>query len=67
FLARDGARGWADLCRQVSAAHTADGLPRLAWEDNRPPRDAPSDRGAARFGSARTLSGPPSVVPVEAG
>lgn len=34
FLARDGARGWADLCRLVSAAHTADGLPRLAWEDN---------------------------------
>ncbi len=34
FLARDGARGWADLCRLVSAAHTAPGLPQLAWEDN---------------------------------
>src|SRR5690606_2965688 len=34
FLARDGARGWADLCRLVSAAHTAEGLPRLSWEDN---------------------------------
>ncbi|WP_040907567.1 PHP domain-containing protein, partial [Streptomyces griseoflavus] len=26
FLARDGARGWADLCRLVSASHTGDGL-----------------------------------------
>lgn len=34
FLARDGARGWADLCRLVTAAHTADGTPRLAWSDN---------------------------------
>lgn len=25
FLARDGARGWADLCRLVSAAHAASG------------------------------------------
>jgi error-prone DNA polymerase len=29
FLARDGARGWADLCRLVSAAHTAEGTPVL--------------------------------------
>ncbi|GAA0650582.1 DNA polymerase III subunit alpha [Streptomyces thermocarboxydovorans] len=34
FLARAGARGWADLCRLVSAAHTAEGLPRLSWEAN---------------------------------
>ena len=34
FLARDGARGWADLCRLVSAAHTAPGLPLLTWDDN---------------------------------
>ncbi|MFE1509337.1 DNA polymerase III subunit alpha [Streptomyces sp. NPDC058726] len=34
FLARDGARGWADLCRLVSAAHTADGLPLLSWDAN---------------------------------
>ncbi|GHF80643.1 DNA-directed DNA polymerase [Streptomyces thermodiastaticus] len=34
FLARDGARGWADLCRLVTAAHTADATPRLAWSDN---------------------------------
>ncbi|BFO20236.1 hypothetical protein SHKM778_66240 [Streptomyces sp. KM77-8] len=34
FLARDGARGWADLCRLVSAAHTAPGLPQLTWDDN---------------------------------
>ncbi|MEV5932612.1 DNA polymerase III subunit alpha [Streptomyces sp. NPDC052079] len=34
FLARDGARGWADLCRLVSAAHTHEGLPLLSWEDN---------------------------------
>lgn len=35
FLARDGARGWADLCRIVSAAHTAPDTPLLTWEDNR--------------------------------
>jgi error-prone DNA polymerase len=34
FLARDGARGWADLCRLVSAAHTAPDTPLLAWADN---------------------------------
>ncbi|WP_333743727.1 DNA polymerase III subunit alpha [Streptomyces ardesiacus] len=34
FLARDGARGWADLCRLVSAAHTAEGSPLLSWPDN---------------------------------
>ncbi|MFC9891161.1 DNA polymerase III subunit alpha [Streptomyces pilosus] len=34
FLARDGARGWAGLCRLVSAAHTHEGLPLLSWEDN---------------------------------
>ncbi|CAM5388170.1 DNA polymerase III subunit alpha [Streptomyces violaceorubidus] len=34
FLARDGARGWADLCRLVSAAHTAEGSPLLSWSDN---------------------------------
>ncbi|MEU1056385.1 DNA polymerase III subunit alpha [Streptomyces sp. NPDC005876] len=34
FLARDGARGWADLCRLVSAAHRAPGNPLLAWSDN---------------------------------
>ncbi|MGW0815295.1 DNA polymerase III subunit alpha [Streptomyces viridiviolaceus] len=34
FLARDGARGWADLCRLVSAAHTAEGTPLLSWAAN---------------------------------
>ncbi|MYV46246.1 DNA polymerase III subunit alpha [Streptomyces sp. SID2888] len=34
FLARDGARGWADLCRLVTAAHTAAGGPLLSWADN---------------------------------
>ncbi|MFJ9041356.1 DNA polymerase III subunit alpha [Streptomyces sp. NPDC102406] len=35
FLARDGARGWADLCRMITAAH-AEGAqdPRLPWEEN---------------------------------
>ncbi|MCA1219254.1 DNA polymerase III subunit alpha [Streptomyces sp. 8L] len=35
FLARDGAAGWADLCRLVSTAHAtgADG-PLLTWDDN---------------------------------
>ncbi|MER5213387.1 DNA polymerase III subunit alpha [Streptomyces sp. NPDC002838] len=35
FLARDGARGWADLCRTVTAAHAGDGTPLLPWADNR--------------------------------
>ncbi|WP_306190836.1 DNA polymerase III subunit alpha [Streptomyces sp. MK5] len=34
FLARDGARGWADLCRLVTAAHTAPDTPLLPWSDN---------------------------------
>ncbi|WCN06578.1 DNA polymerase III subunit alpha [Streptomyces sp. M92] len=34
FLARDGARGWAGLCRLVSAAHTAEDIPLLSWPDN---------------------------------
>ncbi|WP_320785079.1 DNA polymerase III subunit alpha [Streptomyces sp. CRN 30] len=34
FLARDGAHGWADLCRLVSAAHTAPETPLLTWPDN---------------------------------
>jgi error-prone DNA polymerase len=47
FLARDGARGWADLCRLVSAAHAGTGpaappgpggpsagTPLLTWADN---------------------------------
>ncbi|MEV7079345.1 DNA polymerase III subunit alpha [Streptomyces sp. NPDC093516] len=36
FLARDGARGWAALCRLVSAAHEGEGAtPLLPWERNR--------------------------------
>ncbi|MEU2055418.1 DNA polymerase III subunit alpha [Streptomyces bungoensis] len=35
FLARDGARGWADLCRIVTAAHAAEGPPLLPWSGNR--------------------------------
>ncbi|MFI5792851.1 DNA polymerase III subunit alpha [Streptomyces sp. NPDC051677] len=34
FLARDGARGWADLCRIVTAAQRAEGVPVLPWADN---------------------------------
>ncbi|MEU6482108.1 DNA polymerase III subunit alpha [Streptomyces sp. NPDC047017] len=34
FLARDGARGWADLCRLVTAAHAGPGTPLLTWPDN---------------------------------
>ncbi|MFD5896057.1 DNA polymerase III subunit alpha [Streptomyces sp. NPDC060366] len=35
FLARDGAAGWADLCRLVTTAHAAgDGSPLLPWQDN---------------------------------
>ncbi|GGX36912.1 DNA polymerase III subunit alpha [Streptomyces chartreusis] len=35
FLGRDGARGWGDLCRIVSAAHGGEGAPMLPREDNR--------------------------------
>ncbi|MER6559691.1 DNA polymerase III subunit alpha [Streptomyces sp. NPDC001027] len=42
FLARDGARGWADLCRIVTAAHAGEegagagaGVPTLPWAANR--------------------------------
>ncbi|GGJ02533.1 DNA polymerase III subunit alpha [Streptomyces brasiliensis] len=31
FLARDGARGWAGLCRLVTAAHAGEGTPLLPW------------------------------------
>ncbi|WP_405642370.1 DNA polymerase III subunit alpha [Streptomyces sp. NBC_00019] len=41
FLARDGAHGWADLCRLVTAAHSekgskgAEGAPLLPWTENK--------------------------------
>lgn len=38
FLARDGARGWADLCRLVTAAHSDKGergTPLLPRTENR--------------------------------
>ncbi|MFE4575907.1 DNA polymerase III subunit alpha [Streptomyces chartreusis] len=35
FLGRDGALGWGDLCRIVSAAHGGEGPPMLSREDNR--------------------------------
>ncbi|MFJ3233264.1 DNA polymerase III subunit alpha [Streptomyces sp. NPDC086787] len=34
FLARDGARGWADLCRLVTDAHAGGGGPLLPWSGN---------------------------------
>ncbi|MEU9184474.1 DNA polymerase III subunit alpha [Streptomyces sp. NPDC048484] len=34
FLARDGARGWADLCRIVTAAHAGEGQPLLSRAEN---------------------------------
>ncbi|OIK03911.1 DNA polymerase III subunit alpha [Streptomyces monashensis] len=34
YLARAGARGWADLCRLVTAAHKSADTPRLTWPDN---------------------------------
>jgi error-prone DNA polymerase len=34
FLARDGARGWAGLCRLVSVVHEGEGAPLLPWERN---------------------------------
>ncbi|MDO0931910.1 DNA polymerase III subunit alpha [Streptomyces sp. DG2A-72] len=49
FLARDGARGWAGLCRLVTAAHTAEDTPLL-------PRSAAPAEGLA------VLLGPDSDV-----
>ncbi|MFE9997943.1 DNA polymerase III subunit alpha [Streptomyces avermitilis] len=34
FLAREGAAGWADLCRIVTASHAGEGQPLLPWPDN---------------------------------
>ncbi|MFF9674096.1 DNA polymerase III subunit alpha [Streptomyces eurythermus] len=34
FLAADGARGWAGLCRLVTAAHAGGGTPLLPWAGN---------------------------------
>lgn len=35
FLARDGATGWATLCRLITAAHrSGEGQPVLPWEEN---------------------------------
>lgn len=35
FLARDGATGWAALCRLITAAHrSGEGRPVLPWEEN---------------------------------
>ncbi|KDN72724.1 DNA polymerase III subunit alpha [Streptomyces olindensis] len=34
FLARDGAWGWGELCRLVSAAHEGEGTPLLPWDRN---------------------------------
>ncbi|MGA5138105.1 DNA polymerase III subunit alpha [Streptomyces azureus] len=34
FLARDGARGWAGLCRLVSVVHEREEAPLLPWERN---------------------------------
>ncbi|MEW2573979.1 DNA polymerase III subunit alpha [Streptomyces sp. NPDC047070] len=34
FLARDGAKGWADLCRIVTAAHAGEGQPLLPRVEN---------------------------------
>ncbi|GAA3369506.1 DNA polymerase III subunit alpha [Streptomyces sannanensis] len=46
FLARDGAAGWAELCRLVSAAHTAGGTPLLA------PADLPAEGIVVLLGPA---------------
>ncbi|MEV6835067.1 DNA polymerase III subunit alpha [Streptomyces sp. NPDC051133] len=35
FLAGDGARGWAELCRIVTAAHAGEGAPLLPWSGHR--------------------------------
>ncbi|MDF3299996.1 DNA polymerase III subunit alpha [Streptomyces tropicalis] len=51
FLARDGARGWADLCRLVTAAH-ATRLPAGTGREEREGREGTEGRGV--------LSGPPS-------
>ncbi|WP_019544019.1 DNA polymerase III subunit alpha [Streptomyces sulphureus] len=52
FLARDGARGWAELCRLVTAAHAAEAeRPLLPW-----------DEAAGDAGSVTVLLGADSPV-----
>ncbi|MFE0276080.1 DNA polymerase III subunit alpha [Streptomyces sp. NPDC058992] len=60
FLARDGATGWAELCRLITAAHTAGGRPVLGW-------DALAGAGAGAEGASgadglTVLLGPASEV-----
>ncbi|MHB9862814.1 DNA polymerase III subunit alpha [Streptomyces sp. YIM S03343] len=52
FLARDGAAGWADLCRLVSAAHAA-GFPAAG------PPGTPDGNGPAGPPTGGAWSGPP--------
>jgi error-prone DNA polymerase len=49
FLARDGAAGWAELCRLVSAAHTAEGRPLL------PRAELPAEGLAVLLGPASEI------------
>ncbi|WP_368397055.1 DNA polymerase III subunit alpha [Streptomyces sclerotialus] len=73
FLARDGARGWATLCRLVSAAHATDReRPLLPWEALTGGNGTPAGTGddvreaAARLGDPTdgvfVLLGPESEV-----
>ncbi|MFF4506087.1 DNA polymerase III subunit alpha [Streptomyces sp. NPDC001401] len=61
FLARDGARGWADLCRLVTAAHSAEGPPLLPWTDTPHSRTHPSG-GTPVADGLTVLLGPASDV-----
>jgi error-prone DNA polymerase len=67
FLARDGARGWADLCRLVTAAHAGEGAPLLPWSGNHgdglvvllgPDSDVGRALAAGRSDRAARLLGP---------
>ncbi|GAA0474513.1 DNA polymerase III subunit alpha [Streptomyces olivaceiscleroticus] len=66
FLARDGARGWATLCRLVSAAHATDReRPLLPWEAlTGDLTEAPS--GSLAGGPSGALTGGLSGVPTGA-
>ncbi|MEU2264143.1 DNA polymerase III subunit alpha [Streptomyces sp. NPDC019645] len=59
FLARDGAAGWAELCRLITSAHTADGRPVL---DRDALAGATGPAGASGGDGLTVLLGPASEV-----
>ncbi|MFI1164258.1 DNA polymerase III subunit alpha [Streptomyces sp. NPDC020801] len=58
FLARGGARGWADLCRLVSAAHSPESSASPPGSRLRPNRGEPHEQGSSPFAGTPLLAWP---------